>query len=103
MNGTDSSMLAFFLTRTPSKGNFDCMADPTGSTSDANDIFGCGNMGYPMTTDGSCAPLTKSSSDLCNALDTNIWTCGSDRYQEANKVTKTDPDRSGGVLCCKER
>jgi hypothetical protein len=83
----------FFATRRSGNGGHAC--GDVGS----NDIFGCGNVGW--TPDApSCAPLDRSSADLCSSLPT-AWSCGTDDMDEANQVIKTDAT-AGGVLCCRD-
>jgi len=52
MEGAQSP--AFFLTRTSSTGAFNCAPDAIGDVTTVNDIFGCGDLGCPMTQ-GKCA------------------------------------------------
>ena len=47
-----------------------------------------------------CAPLDRSSGDLCAALP-KTWACGPNGTDEANGVTKTASE-GGGVLCCRD-
>lgn len=82
----------FFAQRQAGEGNGRC--EPTG----ANDIFGCGTTGASL--DATCAPLNRSSGDLCSAIQELGWLCGSDGVDEANNAIKTSPD-GGGVLCCR--
>ena len=44
---------AFFLTRTSSTGAFNCAPDAIGDITTVNDIFGCGDLGCPMSQ-GKC-------------------------------------------------
>jgi hypothetical protein len=101
----------FFATRQGSTGCGICSqggsTDPTTCTGcscamncattalTANDIFGCGTLGDPVSN---CGPLDRFSNDTCGALGPP-WQCGDDGCNEANNVTKPGPD-GGGVLCC---
>lgn len=77
----------------------DCAADPSPGSLMANDLFGCGTLGDPPSTN--CAPLDRFSNDLCGST-TAPWSCpGSTGYDEALVVRKTGPER-GGVLCCRD-
>jgi hypothetical protein len=69
-----------------------------GCTAGANDLFGCGNIGG--TANGTCAPLTRFSNNLCSMLGAP-WSCGADGLHEADNVTKT-ATAGGGVLCCRD-
>lgn len=117
MEGIDPSILRFFLTRTSSTGNHKCAPDTVGQPIDENDIFGCGNIGHSLVDTAPpvpelCNPLTRGSNNDCLSLidnGVNVWDCSSsdpaknDGWHEAANVTKTDPDRGGGVLCCKDQ
>ncbi|MFO0760117.1 MAG: hypothetical protein U0359_26785 [Byssovorax sp.] len=116
MNGAVSPV--FFTTQMSSTGAFECstQADAT------NDLFGCGDLGCDFTSNPTvqmlCAPLVRSSHDLCKGLRNdlncgdwcnhlgkypqlpNAWACGNDGANEALNVTKTHADQQGGVLCC---
>ncbi|MCA9518912.1 MAG: hypothetical protein KC635_28445 [Myxococcales bacterium] len=83
----------FFVTRQGSLGNAACPLFGGG----ANDLFGCGSLGN--APGAGCAPLDRTSGDLCLALGPP-WACGADAANEANNVTKTGSD-AGGVLCCR--
>lgn len=72
-----------------------CGMDCATSATTANDVFGCGSIGDPVSN---CGPLDRFSNNLCGALGAP-WQCGSDGCNEANNVTKSGPSR-GGVLCC---
>lgn len=149
----DAQSPAFFLARTSSTGAFNCTADISGDPDSLNDLFGCGDMGCPISpeTYPSCPPLTTGSHDMCKSIRlmegcscsmggdgvtvtctpvsggcgwckpldywntklgeslTSVWQCDDgdpetwdDGTQEAANVTKTDPDRQGGVLCCRD-
>jgi len=63
----------------------------------ANDLFGCGTLGFPNA--GNCGVLDVTSGNGCGALFWP-WQCGSvDACSEGNGVTKVGPE-GGGVLCC---
>ncbi len=67
-------------------------------TDDGNGkIKGSGNMGCNW-----CKTLDYWNFVLKTDYKT-AWQCGSDQSNEANNVTKTDPDSQGGVLCCKNQ
>jgi hypothetical protein len=82
----------FFTTRASGTGGYECNGG-------SNDLFGCGSTGYqPVAV--SCAPLDRSSGNLCEAVAD--WNCGGgDGTNEAGLVTKPAPG-SGGVLCCRD-
>ena len=81
---------AFFATRASGTGGYECNGG-------SNDLFGCGSQGYQPVA-ASCAPLDRSSGDLCGSV--TDWNCGGgDGTNEAGLVTKPAPG-SGGVLCC---
>lgn len=111
MAGLPAGTSSFFLTRTSSTGTHHCAPDTIGSPVNANDIFGCGNMGYLIADAGAsqaalCDPLTRASNNNCMSLDTSAWDCYgpiTDGWHEADYVTKKIPDISGGVLCCKDQ
>jgi hypothetical protein len=82
----------FFVTRATGIGNASC--DGLGR----NDLFGCGSLGTtPDPT--TCAPLNRTSGDLCAALTIGGWACPLGD-NEADVVEKREPD-GGGALCCK--
>jgi hypothetical protein len=86
----DPQTLVFFATGQSGAGLSDCGPGE-------NDLFGCGTIGTaPAPT---CAPLDRTSADLCAALGAP-WSCGLDGAKEATAVTKTGSD-GGGVLCCR--
>jgi hypothetical protein len=113
---------AFFMTRTSGPGTGVCEDVVNGTPTSFNDVFGCGNMGRPVS--GTCAPLNRFGSNLCDGLQDYIWpgsndadnpatdygydaaadwawSCGSDGVQESNTVVKKFPNQQGGVICCK--
>jgi hypothetical protein len=116
MTGAESPV--FFTTQMSSTGAFECSTQ-AGAT---NDLFGCGDLGCDFTSNPTvqmlCAPLVRSSHDLCKGLRNdlncgdwcnhlgkypqlpNAWSCGNDGAAEALNVTKTHADQQGGVLCC---
>lgn len=116
MTGAQSPV--FFTTQMSSTGAFECSTQ-AGAT---NDLFGCGDLGCDFTSNPTvqmlCAPLVRSSHDLCKGLRNdlncgdwcnhlgkypqlqNAWSCGNDGAAEALNVTKTQADQQGGVLCC---
>ncbi|MEO7328588.1 MAG: hypothetical protein ABI193_08425 [Minicystis sp.] len=116
MTGAQSPV--FFTTQMSSTGAFECSTQ-AGAT---NDLFGCGDLGCDFTSNPTvqmlCAPLVRSSHDLCKGLRndlgcgdwcnhlgkypalTNAWNCGNDGAAEALNVTKSQGDQQGGVLCC---
>jgi len=51
---------------------------------------------------GWCKPLNYWNYALSIALP-DVWDCGGYGSTEANDVIKTDPNRQGGVLCCKDQ
>jgi hypothetical protein len=61
----------------------------------ANDLFGCGTLGGPISN---CGILEVVSGNECHALSPS-WDCGPDSCAESNGVVKLDPE-GGGVLCC---
>jgi hypothetical protein len=65
----------------------------------ANDLFGCGDVGEPADP-ATCAPLDRSSNNLCVALPPT-WACGADGARELDNVTKA-ASTGGGVLCCRD-
>jgi hypothetical protein len=75
-----------------------CTAGCGGSDAVANDVFGCGSAG--ATPDGSCAPLSQFSNNVCSSLPAG-WSCGSDGFAEAMNIVLTTP-AAGGVLCCRD-
>jgi hypothetical protein len=91
--GAETAQSMFFAVRQSGPGSLMC-----GSTG-ANDLFGCGTLG--LVPDPSCAPLTRTSNNLCASLS-EPWQCGSDTYAEARNVSKPGP-AAGGVLCCRSR
>ncbi len=97
------------------------------SATEANDVFGCGNLGTQLGTDKDCGPLDRALAsmqpDSCGfneaEPDLGPWECvgGSDsHYAEGSLVTKKGcPGNScsydgyavgssdkGGVLCCRD-
>ncbi|MEZ4268534.1 MAG: MopE-related protein, partial [Myxococcota bacterium] len=113
---------AFFMTRTSGPGTGLCEDVVNGTPTSFNDVFGCGNLGRPVS--GTCSPLNRFGSDLCNGLQNYIWpgssdkdnpasdygydtaadwawSCGSNGVQESNNVVKRFPNQQGGVICCK--
>jgi hypothetical protein len=106
----DSSPATFFATRqsgpgygqcangsercAPSSGSLGCLQTPELR----DDFYGCGDFG-PLAAP-SCAPLNRSSSNLCEMMP-RPWKC-SGHVSEAATVTKRGPE-SGGVLCCQDR
>ncbi len=72
----------------------------------ANDIFGCGNLGFGVSTP-TCQPLDRFSNDKCVGFSNTPWSCDlpgpeDDRgVCEAYTVSKRGPSH-GGVLCCKD-
>jgi hypothetical protein len=82
----------FFATRQSGPGAAQCGAG-------TNDLFGCGGIGAGPDP-GTCAPLGRTSGDLCSALSAG-WACGPDAFQEANDITHT-VSTNGGVLCCRD-
>jgi hypothetical protein len=112
---------AFFVAAITSDGNGRCKQDPTLH----DDVFGCGNLGREPAS--GCGPLDRTTSDLCQGLHDYIWPggvggdnpatdfgyasgaewswwCGAtgDSLREADVIVKDDPDRQGGVLCCRD-
>ena len=83
----------FFATRQSGPGQSMCGAG-------ANDFHGCGNIGAGGVDPG-CAPLDRTSDDLCEGLPAP-WSCPGDQFMEANQVVKSGP-ANGGVLCCRDR
>jgi hypothetical protein len=87
----DGAPPLFFATRQSGTGGAECNGG-------ANDLFGCGNVGNAVAA--SCAPLDRTSGDLCAALAAP-WSCGNDNINEAANASK--PGRAGGgVLCCRD-
>ncbi len=82
----------FFATRQSGVGNNACSAG-------ANDFHGCGNIGAGGL-DVSCAPLDRTSEDLCASLAAP-WSCPGSALMEANQVIKPGA-ALGGVLCCRD-
>ena len=89
----DGTANAFFATRQSGPGDALC------ASSGANDLFGCGGIGSPPDANGSCAPLSRASGNLCASIPTT-FACGVDGLAEANNVTKANGE--GGVLCCRD-
>lgn len=87
----DLAQPRFFATGQSGPGNASC--GPFGS----DDLFGCGSIGTVPA--GSCAPLTRSSNNLCSGLSAP-WDCGLNSNDEARRVVKRGP-AGGGVLCCR--
>ena len=83
----------FFATRQSGPGQSTCGAG-------ANDFHGCGNIGAGGVDPG-CAPLDRTSDNLCEGLPAP-WSCPGDIFMEANQVVKSGP-ANGGVLCCHDR
>lgn len=79
----------FFATGQSGLGSNTC--NDTGT----NDVFGCGNAGY--TNISGCAPLNRSTSNLCVKL-AGPWSCD-DANDEVATLAKTGSD-FGGALCC---
>lgn len=80
----------------------DCRPGCAPTTETANDLFGCGSLGSVPRE--SCAPLDRSSNDLCTAL-VAPWTCNANNpganVRESEFVRKPGPG-AGGVLCCRD-
>jgi len=83
----------FFATRQSGPGQSTC-------GDGANDFHGCGNIGAGGVDPG-CAPLDRTSDNLCEGLPPP-WSCPGDVFMEANQVVKSGP-ANGGVLCCRDR
>lgn len=95
-NGTGTPTTGFYSTRQSGPGTGLC---GTG----ANDLFGCGDVGYALPGGGyggGCGPFNRFSHNLCSYFTTD-WQCGSNGEQEANNATKISSN-AGGVLCCKD-
>lgn len=65
-----------------------------------NDFMGCGTAGPAAMAN--CAPLDRSSDNMCFSLTSVGWNCP-DPDNEVNTVTKSMPLVGGGVLCCRDR
>jgi len=114
---------AFFMTQASGSGVGVCEDQVNGVPVWFNDVFGCGNMGRPSSSN--CAPLNRFGHNLCTGLQDFIWSgshdldnpatdygydtleswawaCPGSGTNEANQVTKRYPDRQGGVICCKD-
>ncbi|MBL8605036.1 MAG: hypothetical protein JNK72_24115 [Myxococcales bacterium] len=63
-----------------------------------NDLFGCGTLGYSLTSE--CDGLDRTAGDLCSQLPSSAWRCGG-VTSESRTVTKPDAAH-GGVLCCRD-
>ncbi len=87
--GSASWANGFFATGQSGEGANTC--DDTGT----NDVFGCGNAGYPNIN--GCAPLNRSTSNECVKL-AGPWSCA-DPYDEVSTLAKTGSE-FGGALCC---
>jgi hypothetical protein len=83
---------SFYATRQSGEAGNTCSA--TG----ANDMYGCGDVGYTMINN--CAPLNRSTSNLCVALPAP-WECGVSNTMEAEFIVKEGAE-FGGVLCCRD-
>lgn len=88
----DTQVNLFFSTRQSGVGQSACSAG-------ANDFHGCGNLGA-TGLDAGCAPLDRTSNDLCTSLPAP-WSCAGSNMMEANQVVKPGP-ANGGVLCCRD-
>jgi hypothetical protein len=90
----------FFVTAVQSAGSATCFMGEPGQ---ANDLFGCGNLGAAPDA-SSCAPLDRFSGDRCASLLLQqiiiAWFCGTDGTPEGFAVEKREPE-GGGVLCCR--
>jgi len=84
----------FFVTGQSGEGSNTC--NDTGT----DDVFGCGGVGYSNIDQGSCAPLNRSTSNLCVKL-AGPWDCGMDSSDEVANLSKTGADY-GGALCCRD-
>ncbi|PKN55274.1 MAG: hypothetical protein CVU56_22105 [Deltaproteobacteria bacterium HGW-Deltaproteobacteria-14] len=114
---------AFFMTQASGSGVGVCEDQVNGIPVWFNDVFGCGNMGRPSSSN--CAPLNRFGHNNCTGLQDYIWSgshnldnpatdygyvgadswawdCSGTGTDEAKKVTKRFPDRQGGVICCKD-
>lgn len=95
-DGTDSFI---YLTRQGGVGD-QPTCSPDGSAESADDAWGCGTLGLETTE---CRPLDRHLS-----LDSDIggcgglFNCGEDPRAEGLNVTKTDSQKGGGVLCCRD-
>lgn len=80
----------------------DCRGDCATTPATTNDLFGCGSLG--SSPQPSCAPLDRSSNNLCAAL-APPWRCDQPTQQanlrESEHVVKPGPG-AGGVLCCRD-
>jgi hypothetical protein len=109
----DAALGSFFATRQSGPGCSQCATgDDPGCDSDscrpgcaptpamADDLFGCGTAGRVVTSI-SCAPLTRSSDDLCRLLPSS-WHCkGGPNAQRREAAVVAKPESTGGgVLCC---
>jgi hypothetical protein len=84
----------FYATAQSGPGASQC--DDTGT----NDVFGCGT--YGLVADNSCAPLDRSSDNMCFTIRAaGGWDCV-DSGSEVTTILKTDPGAGGGVLCCRD-
>jgi hypothetical protein len=67
MDGAEEGQ--FFAVRSSSVGGFECAPDADGGlVLSTNDLFGCGDLGCPLSAD-SCGPLQRGSHDLCKSLN----------------------------------
>lgn len=94
-DATDFPDNTFYAAAVSGDGDEEC------DTSNTNDLFGCGNRG--LSTQASCAPLSRCSGDECEDIPgewdcPGSWLIGSST--EAEDVRKNGP-AGGGVLCCR--
>jgi hypothetical protein len=73
----------------------------TGATSsDANDVHGCGSIGGVVSGADGCAPLDRRLRVAVGDCPAP-WNCGNDDRVEGQNLTKTGL-LGGGVLCCRD-
>jgi hypothetical protein len=95
-DGTDAFI---YLTRQRGGGDGETCA-PDGDPAGADDAWGCGTLGAETAE---CRPLDHHLSlDVESGGCGEPFDCGTDPEAEGLNITKSDPTRGGGVLCCSD-